>query len=63
MRALRIGAAAVNGGYAPEVSVLPGSRLGAVPDTVSDDVGGMETGLKSNLGNAWEIVVVHHIAD
>ena len=57
------GAAAVYGGHAPEVPVLPGSRLGALSDTVSDDVGGVETGLKGNLGNAWEIVIVHHVAD
>jgi len=57
------GAAAVHGGHASEVPVLPGSRGGTVSDTVSDDVAGMETGLKGNLCNAWQIVAVHHVAD
>jgi hypothetical protein len=56
-------AAAVYGGHAPEVPILPGSRLGAMSDALFNDVSGMETGLKRDLGNAREVVVVHHVTD
>jgi hypothetical protein len=56
-------AAAIHGGHAPEVPVLPRGRFGAVSHTVSDDVSSMQTGLEGNLGNAREVVVVHHVAD
>src|SRR4051812_40469926 len=55
--------AAVHGGHAPEVAVLPRYQLGAVSDTGLDDVSSMETGLKCNLGNAREVVEVHHVTD
>lgn len=57
------GGATVHGSHAPEVPVLPRSRIGTVSDAISDDMGGMETGLKSNLRNARQIVIVHHVAD
>jgi hypothetical protein len=56
-------AATVHGGHAPKVPVLPGSGLGTASDTVSDDASGMETGLNGHLGNAWQIVPIHHVAD
>jgi hypothetical protein len=56
-------ATAVHGGHAPKVPVLPGNGLSTTSDTVSDNASGMETGLKGHLGNAWQIVAIHHIAD
>ena len=56
-------AAAIHGGHTPEVSVLPGSRFGALSHTISDDMSSMQTGLEGNLGNTWEVVAVHHVAD
>ena len=56
------GIATVHGCHASKVPVLPGSRLGTFSDAVFDDTGGMETRLKRNLGNAWQIVIVHHVA-
>ena len=46
-----------------KVPVLPGSRLGTVSDAVFDDTGGVEPGLKRYLGDTWQIVIVHHVAD
>ena len=55
--------AAVHGGHAPEVPVLPRIRFGAASHTISDDASSMQAGLEGNLGNAWQVVVVHHVAD
>ena len=55
--------AAVHGGHAPEVPVLPSCWLGAVLHAVPDDVSSMETRLESDLGNAREVVEVHHVTD
>ena len=55
--------AAVHGGHTPEVPVLPRCWLGAVLHAVPDDVSSMEPRLESDLGNAGEVVVVHHVAD
>ena len=55
--------AAVHGGHTPEVPVLPSCRLGAISNPGFDDVSSMEAGLKRDLGNAWEVIAVHHVAD
>src|SRR5262249_3224573 len=57
------GTATVHGGHTPKVTVLPGRRRGAASNAISDGVRGMETGLKGNLGNAWQIAEVHHVAN
>ena len=57
------GGATVHRGHASKVPVLPGSRLGTFSNAVFDDTGGMEPGLKRYLGHAWQIVIVHHVAD
>ena len=54
---------AVHGGHAPEVPVLPRRRVLGLSDAVSDDVSSMDSGLKRDLGDAREVVVVHHVAD
>ena len=56
-------AAAVHGGHAPEVPVLPGGWLGAISHTISDDMSSMEPRLERDLGYTWEVVEVHHVAD
>jgi hypothetical protein len=55
--------AAVHGGHAREVPVLPRIRFGAPSHTISDDASSMQAGLEGNLSNAWQVVVVHHVAD
>ena len=54
---------AVHGGHAPEVPVIPRIRFGAASHTISDDACSMQAELEGNLGNDWQVVVVHHVAD
>ena len=57
------GAAAIHGGHAPEVPVLPRLWFCAASHTISNDVSSMQAGLEGNLRNAREVVVIHHVAD
>ena len=61
--ALRIALRRSTAAMLPRSRYLPRSRFGAVSHTVSDDVSSMQTRLEGDLGNAWEVVVVHHVTD
>ena len=56
-------AAAIHGGHAPEVPVLPRNRFGAAFDPLSDGTRRMQTRLNGDFGNAGQIVVVHHVTN